>query len=131
MNNLTTNSKHNLNNLRIFGLIWSLIFLVISYKLNWNYLTLILFGFFLFFSLVKPRFFEYSKILPIWIKFGEIIGKINSKIIIFIMFFGLFTPIGLILKILGKDLLSKKIKPADSSYFIPRSQPNTDMKNQF
>ncbi|MFM7557701.1 MAG: hypothetical protein ACKO46_03925 [Alphaproteobacteria bacterium] len=131
MHNLSKNSKNNTSNLRVFGSIWALIFLVISYKYNWNIFPVILFTFFAFFSVVNPKFFEYSKLMPLWIKFGDIIGKINSKIIIFIMFYALFVPIGLLLKIFGKDILSKKLKPNDSSYFKPRVHPSTDMKNQF
>ncbi|MFM7620121.1 MAG: hypothetical protein ACKO47_00760 [Alphaproteobacteria bacterium] len=130
-NNQRLNAKDNLQNLRVFGFIWALIFLIIAFKTNWNILAIIFAVFFSVISLLKPDFFERSKIMPIWLKLGEVIGKINSKIIIFVMFYFLFTPIGLILKIMGKDLLKKKLQPNSKSYFIPRTQTLSDMRNQF
>jgi len=130
-NNQRLNAKDNLQNLRVFGFIWALIFLIIAFKTNWNILAIILAVFFSVISLLKPDFFEHSKIMPIWLKLGEVIGKINSKIIIFVMFYFLFMPIGLILKIMGKDLLKKKLQPNSKSYFIPRTQTQSDMRNQF
>lgn len=130
-NNKSASAKDNLQNLRVFGFIWALIFLIIAFKTNWNILAIIFAVFFSVISLLKPDFFERSKIMPIWLKLGEVIGKINSKIIIFVMFYFLFTPIGLILKIMGKDLLKKKLQPNSKSYFIPRTQTQSDMRNQF
>lgn len=129
--NKQINYQDNLKNLRAFGFIWAGIFLVIAYKSSWSFLPTLLAILFVTIGLLKPNFFEQSKIMPIWLKFGEIVGKINSKIIIFIMFYCLFTPIGLVLKIFGKDLLSKKLQPQVSSYFKPRTQTLSDMRNQF
>lgn len=127
--------KHNLENskknLRVFGAIWSGIFLLIAYKTSWNLLAIILAILFLTISLLKPTFFEQSKILPMWLKFGEFAGKINSQIVIFVMFYFLFTPIGIVLRLMGKDLLSKKLQPQLTSYFKARSQTVSDMRNQF
>lgn len=58
-------------------------------------------------------------------------GKINSKIIIFILFYFIFLPIGLVFKILKKDLLKKKLDKSSNSYFIDRVTQPGDMKNQF
>jgi hypothetical protein len=67
----------------------------------------------------------------IWIKFGEIMGNIISKIVLFFLYYFVFTLFGAILKLLGKDLLSKKINRDGKSYWIDRvSQPGS-MKNQF
>jgi len=63
----------------------------------------------------------------IWLIYGGII----SKIIMFILYFGLFTPVSIFLKILGKDLLSKKVDKSKYSYWVNRKDQPQSMKNQF
>ena len=72
-----------------------------------------------------------TKIYNGWIKFGDTIGKVTSKIILFVLFFLLFTPIALFLRVIGKDLLDKKIKRDKKSYWIEREEQPTSMKYQF
>ena len=129
--NKKNNFDENVKNLRIFGLIWSGIFLIIALKTNWNFFIIFLAVIFVLISFLKPTLFEHSKIMPLWLKFGEFAGKINSQIIIFTMFYFLFTPIGIVLRLMGKDLLSKKLQPQTTSYFKARSQTVNDMRNQF
>lgn len=50
-------------------------------------------------------------------KFALILSWINTRIILILLFYLVFTPIGLILKLLGKDLLDRKINKADKSYW--------------
>ena len=92
--------------------IWSLIFSII----------LLILGFF------------NSKILAplnkIWFKFGIFLGKIISPLIMGIIFFLVVTPIGLITRLLGKDLLNLKYNK-NKSYWIEKSAPKSKMKNQF
>ena len=59
-----------------------------------------------------------SKILTplnkIWFKFGILLGKIISPLIMAIIFFLVVTPIGIIMRVLGKDLLNLKKNTEDS-----------------
>jgi hypothetical protein len=75
-----------------------------------------------------------SKILAplnkIWFKFGVFLGKIVSPIIMGIIFFLVVTPIGLIMRSLGKDLLNLKYNK-NKSYWIEKNGPKSIMKNQF
>ena len=75
-----------------------------------------------------------SKILTplnrLWFKFGIFLGKIISPIIMGIIFFLVVTPIGLIMKFLGKDVLSLKYNK-NKSYWIEKNGPKSKMKNQF
>ncbi len=75
-----------------------------------------------------------SKILTplkkIWIKFGELLGKIISPIVLGIIFFLLITPIGLLMKILGKDLLNIKYTK-NKTYWINRLKDLGSMNKQF
>ena len=49
----------------------------------------------------------------------------------FILYFCIFTPVSIFLKILGKDLLDKKIDKSQNSYWIERKKQPESMKNQF
>ena len=75
-----------------------------------------------------------SKILTplnkIWFKFGIFLGKLISPVIMGIIFFLVVTPIGLIMRMLGKDLLNLKYNK-NQSYWIEKSGPKSKMKNQF
>ena len=66
----------------------------------------------------------------IWFKFGILLGKIASPLIMGIIFFLVVTPIGLIMRLLGKDLLNLKYNK-DKSYWIENNGPKSKMKNQF
>tara|TARA_B100001778_G_C18060465_1_gene393973 strand:+ start:98 stop:481 length:384 start_codon:yes stop_codon:yes gene_type:complete len=75
-----------------------------------------------------------SKILnplnKIWFKFGILLGKIISPLVMVIIFFIVVTPIGLLMRILKKDLLNLKFQNTDS-YWIEKIEPKSKMKNQF
>ena len=65
-----------------------------------------------------------------WFKFGLILGKIVSPVVMGIVFFAVITPISIIMKILRKDLLNLKYN-SNKSYWIKKSEPKSKMKNQF
>jgi multisubunit Na+/H+ antiporter MnhG subunit len=67
----------------------------------------------------------------VWIKFGGFIGRVNSKIILGLLFYLVITPIGLIFRLLGKDILHKKMDKNKSSYYEDRHVQPGSMKNQF
>ena len=61
-----------------------------------------------------------------WLFIGHILGYINTRIILGIIFLFIFTPCAFILKLLGKDLMQRKMEPQLSSYRADSSQPKTD-----
>ena len=65
----------------------------------------------------------------LWLKFGILLGRVVSPIIMGLVFFGVVTPTGLIMKILKKDLLKLK-RSEKKSYWIER-KTKSEMKNQF
>ena len=67
----------------------------------------------------------------IWFKFGMILGGMVAPIIMGIIFFSVVTPIGIIMKIIGKDLLNKKYNKKKKTYWIKRNQLMGTMKRQF
>ena len=114
--------------LKVFAFIWSVIFVIIGTinNITWLYYLSIVFIVFGYFNPII--FINFYKI---WIKIGTFMGSIISKVIMFVLYFGLFTPISVFLKILGKDLLNKKIDKSPNSYWIKRERQPESMKNQF
>ena len=64
-----------------------------------------------------------------WIKFGILIGKIISPIVMALVFFFVVTPIGMLVRILKKDVMG--LKRGESSYWINRKDKAQSMKKQF
>ena len=121
------------NSNKSFGILFFVAFLIISLwpLLKGNDLriwSLIISILFLILGLLKSKFLTPLK--RIWIKFGELLGKIISPIVLAIVFFIVVTPIGLFMKILRKDLLNIKFTK-DKSYWIKRDKDLGPMKNQF
>ena len=118
---------------RNFGIVFFIVFLLIAlYPLTysqdiriWSVIISIIF-------LVLGLF--NSKILTplnkLWFKFGIFLGKIISPIIMGIIFFLVVTPIGLLMRLLGKDLINLKYNN-NKSYWIEKKGPKSKMKNQF
>tara|TARA_B100001121_G_C18221441_1_gene403841 strand:+ start:34 stop:417 length:384 start_codon:yes stop_codon:yes gene_type:complete len=66
----------------------------------------------------------------LWFKFGIFIGKIMSPIIMGIIFFLVVTPTGILMRLFKKDLLNLKFNKK-KTYWIEKSDPKSNMKNQF
>ena len=75
-----------------------------------------------------------SKILTpfnkVWFKFGILLGRVISPLIMGVIFFFVVTPIGLIMRILGKDILNLRYN-TKKTYWIEKTGPKSKMKNQF
>lgn len=70
----------------------------------------------------------------IWLKFGLLLHKVINPVIMGLLFFGVFTPMGIVMRAIGVDLLRLKRKSSTESYWIIRrdeSLPDSSMKNQF
>ena len=76
-----------------------------------------------------------SKILTplnnLWIKFGELLGKIIAPIVMGVVYFIILTPISLLVRIFGKDLLGLKYSKNLNSYWIKRKKKIGTMDKQF
>ena len=116
-----------------FGIVFFIFFLIIGiYPLInqdsiriWSIVISIIF---LILGLFNSKILTPLNIL--WFKFGMILGKFVSPIVMGIIFFLVVTPTGIIMKLLGKDLLKLK-KNKSKSYWIIRSEDDSNMKNQF
>ena len=118
---------------RSFGIVFFVVFLIIAtYPLiNGDGLrlwSLIISIVFLFLGLLNSKILApFNKI---WFKFGILLGKIVSPLIMGIIFFLVVTPIGLLMRLLGKDLINLKYNN-NKSYWIEKKGPKSKMKNQF
>ncbi|MBL8378257.1 MAG: hypothetical protein JNM79_10335 [Burkholderiales bacterium] len=69
-----------------------------------------------------------------WMKFGDILGRIVSPVVLGLIFFGMFAPIAIGMRLAGRDALKRSFDPAMRSYWNERSPPGPDptgMPNQF
>ena len=66
-----------------------------------------------------------------WIKFGEILGKIIAPVVMAIVYFVILTPLSLLIKVSGKDLLKVKFFKNMNSYWIKREKDLGSMNKQF
>jgi len=55
-----------------------------------------------------------------WMKFGAIMNSIVSPVILGVIFFGVFTPTGMVMRIIGRDAMARKLDPAAKSYWVKR-----------
>ena len=118
---------------RSFGIVFFVVFLIIAtYPLiNGDKLrlwSLIISIVFLFLGLVNSKIL--NPLNKLWFKFGIFLGKIISPLVMGIIFFLVVTPIGLLMRLLNKDLLNLRFNN-NSSYWIEKTEPKSKMKNQF
>ena len=115
-----------------FGILFFVFFLIIGlYPLisnepirTWSIIVSLVF---LTLTIIKPNLFTFLN--KLWIKFGILLGKIISPIVMGLVFFFVVTPIGIFVKILKKDVMGLKI--GESSYWITREDKIQSMKKQF
>tara|TARA_B110000438_G_C15588416_1_gene552741 strand:- start:21 stop:416 length:396 start_codon:yes stop_codon:yes gene_type:complete len=67
----------------------------------------------------------------VWFKFGLLLGLVIGPIVMGIIFFAVVTPTGLIMRLIGKDLLNKKFLKKNETYWIKREKIKSSMKQQF
>ncbi len=117
-----------------FGVVFSIVFLIIAlYPLitseGLRIWALVVSIIFFLLAFLAPKIL----VLPnkLWFKFGLLIGSIVAPIVMAFVYFVTVLPTGLIMRILGKDLLKQKIDKNAKSYWIERKEPMGSMKNQF
>ena len=124
---------HKKENNKSFGILFFIIFLLIALwpLLNSEFIRMWALGIASIFLVLG---FINSKILtPVkksWIKLGEILGKIIAPIVMGLIYFLIITPIGLLMRLVGKDVLNLKFNKNDS-YWIKRTKNINTMKRQF
>ena len=117
-----------------FGIVFSIVFLIVSlYPLTnfkgisiWALIVSIIF---LLLAFLAPKILTLPN--KLWFKFGILLGSIIAPIVMAFVYFATVLPIGLIMRLSGKDLLNQKLDKNSKSYWIERKEPIGSMKNQF
>jgi len=117
-----------------FGIVFSVVFLIVAlYPLitsaGLRIWALVVSIIFFLLAFLAPKIL----VLPnkLWFKFGLLIGSIVAPIVMAFVYFVTVLPTGLIMRLLGKDLLKQKLDKNAKSYWVNRSEPMGSMKNQF
>lgn len=127
--------KHNeIKELRQFALIMaSMIILIFALLLPWindwsfSWTPYIIAGVFALPGLLMPQ--VLAPVHKLWMKFSLVLGAVNSKILLFIIFYLILTPMGFVAKLFGFDPMKKNIKV--DSYYIKREKNINNMENPF
>tara|TARA_B100001027_G_C16185333_1_gene293452 strand:- start:417 stop:812 length:396 start_codon:yes stop_codon:yes gene_type:complete len=130
------NNKSNIkmSSNRSFGLVFFVVFLILGL---WpvksggdiNILLILISLVFLFLAIIKSKFL--TPLNKLWFKFGIKLGAIIAPIVMGVVFFLVVTPIGIIMKITGRDLINKKINKNIKTYWLNRKKAVGSMKRQF
>ena len=117
-----------------FGLLFFVVFLILGLwplkngeNLNFYFITASII--FLILGLINSKLL--SPLNKSWIKLGEILGIIVAPIVMALVYFVILTPVSLIVRIFGKDLLSLKLLKEKETYWIERKKSLGSMKKQF
>ena len=118
---------------RSFGIVFFIVFLLVAfYPLTYSgevrIWSTIISLIFLVLGLLNSRIL--TPLNKFWFKIGIFLGKIISPLLMGIIFFLVVTPTGLIMRLLGKDILNLKYNK-NKSYWIEKNGPKSKMKNQF
>ena len=118
---------------RSFGTVFFIVFLLIALYplLKGNDLriwSLVISFIFLILGLINSKIL--TPLNRLWFKFGLLLGRFISPLVMGIIFFIVVTPTGIIMRLFKKDLLNLKYNKKET-YWIDKTGPKSKMKNQF
>ena len=119
---------------RSFGLLFFIVFLILGFwplksgeSLNFYFFAISLI--FLILGLINSKLL--SPFNKFWIKLGVILGNIIAPIVMALVYFVILTPVSLIVRLFGKDLLALRFLKKKETYWITRKKTLGSMKKQF
>ena len=128
------NKINNMSSNRSFGLVFFVVFFIFafwSFRGEFNQIKIIPFFISIFFLILGIK--NSNLLTPLnklWLKLGNIIGFVVAPIVMGIVYFIVITPVGLVMRLFGKDFLMKKYSNK-KSYWIQREKDIGSMKRQF
>lgn len=133
INATTAVSAHQL---RMFGLMVGGMFALIGlWPLLWRGDALRLWGLGLAGLLILPALLAPRWLLQVyrvWMTLGEALGWLNTRIILGVIFYGVFAPVALFLRLRGYDAMHRQWDPDAPTYRVPRTaRPASHMTRQF
>jgi len=119
---------------RSFGIVFFIFFLILSLfpllknnQVNFFFLVTALVFFFL--CLLNAKIL--TPLNKYWVKFGDILGKFVSPIIMFFIYFFTVFPVNLLLRLFNEDVMYLKLHKKNKSYWIKKEVNDSNMNNQF
>jgi hypothetical protein len=131
----TNHNKLKPGSEKSFGIVFSIVFLIISLYFFfqsgqyyvWTMLASILF---VLLAFTAPKILTVPNRL--WFNFGIIIGAVVAPIVMTLVYLISIFPIGIIMRLFGKDLLNQRLNRNSNSYWIHRNESSSgSMKNQY
>ena len=127
------NSNIKIGTNKSFGIVFFVFFLIVSIfpLLNdgdirvWSLIISIIF---LILGVLNSKIL--TPLNQVWFKFGILLGRFVSPVVMGIIFFAIVTPTSVIMRVLQKNLLNLK-KGNKKTYWLERSKIKSKMKNQF
>jgi hypothetical protein len=134
MTDAASNVDVKIGSERGFGLVFTAVFLIVALApmisggtpRYWSLAAAIAL---LVLTFAAPRALRIPNRL--WFKFGMLLGAIVAPVVMLGVFVTTFIPIGLMLRLAGRDPLHRKLDPNTDSYWIVRTDPPGPMRNQF
>jgi formate-dependent nitrite reductase membrane component NrfD len=124
---------------RSFGWTFAVVFSLLAAFSFWHrgvtptlYVTLAVSAAFAAVTLVAPRVLKPLNVA--WLKFGLVLHKVVNPVIMGLLFYGVFTPIGVVMRAFGADLLRMTRKTSSGGYWVVKAEEglaDSSMKDQF
>ena len=119
---------------KAYGIFFAIVFIILSFipLLNKNSISismLLVALIFVFISFFTPKLL--NPLIIIWDWLGKILFTIFNPIILFILYFTLITPLGILFKIINRKIIIKDFKTHQNSYWVKRKEIIQNMKKQF
>ncbi|MBP9865189.1 MAG: hypothetical protein KBC91_02170 [Candidatus Omnitrophica bacterium] len=130
------NIDTSVKKLREFGLLVGGVFLSLGGLMAWRGkpsapIFFALGGFLFLFGVARPQVLRYIYIF--WMAFAAVMGWVMSRVLLTVLFYTTVTPIGLLMRLQGKDLLDVKYPDSRPSFWLKRknSARREDCENQY
>ena len=131
-----TNQQPTMKDLRQFGLLVGCVFAVIGlwpvvFRSESPHLWAMILGSLLIvLGAIVPQ--SLKQVHAAWMKVGHILGSINTRIILGIIYYFLITPMGLVMRLMGRDPMHRALRQGTDSYRVVRApRPRQHMRHQF
>jgi hypothetical protein len=117
-----------------FGIVFTIVFLLVGLYplvnnkdiLLWALITALIF---FLLAYMAPKVLALPN--KLWFKFGLALGAVVAPVVMALVYFTTVVPIGLIMRLMGKDMLRQKLDKNAKTYWIERDQPMRSMRDQF
>ena len=83
-------------------------------------------------TMIRPQWL--ASLNRAWMKFGELLHHVISPLVLGVIFYGVFTPVRLVMHLAGRDIMKRRFEPAAPTYWVERDPPGPaedSFKDQF